>query len=315
MSVEETYPAWILVGATAVGKSSVAHAAARREGYRILSADSMLVYRGLDLGTAKPSAAERRDVHYDGLDLVAPSENFSTGDYVAHAREAFRAAAAAGARMLVAGGTGLYVRALLSGFAAAGAVDPERRLDWEARAREEGVAVLWEELQRLWPEHARQVTDPQNPRRVIRALELAESGQRPERWHAPAAQDMVVGLERERRSLTERIERRIDRMFAEGLEAEVRELLSGPPLSRTAAQAIGYQEVIAWIRGECSFETVRERMLVRTRRLAKRQRTWFRHQARVAWVDVSPGEPVASLVERVSAQWRQHGPATVRFRP
>ncbi len=317
MNAERTYPAWILVGPTAVGKSSVAHLLARRHGYAILSADSMLVYRGMDIGTAKPSRAEQDEISYRGIDCVGPDESFSTGEYLRAARDAFESCHLAGRSVVVTGGTGLYVRALICGLQASGS-DPQRRAHWEARLQEEGLDALWQELQSGWPEHAGRVSDPCNPRRVIRALERAESGRLDEAgvgWGDAAALPPVVGLGMSREWLTARIEQRIDQMFEAGLAREVRHLRETTALSPTAAQAIGYCEVMAWIDGECSFEEARERMLVRTRRLAKRQRSWFRNQANVVWVDVSPDDSVESLADQVEEQWRIHGPTTVRFGP
>jgi len=306
--------AHFLVGPTATGKSAVAHYIAEREGREILSADSMLVYRGMDVGTAKPSRSERDRVRYHGIDLVSPAEPYSVGDYARYARDVLRREAGA-TPVIVAGGTGLYAKALTDGLAELPVVEAGRRAHWQARAESEGLEALRGELRRRAPRLFERLDDPENTRRVIRALELADKGVEvpPGDWLAAPDYAPLAGLHMAPEALSERIEQRVREMFAGGLRDEARNLRTAyPELSSTAAHAIGYAEVFACIDGKCTCEEAIERTVVRTRRLAKRQRTWFRHQARVGWIDVLPGMPVEETAERVMEHWRRYGPTQVR---
>jgi tRNA dimethylallyltransferase len=300
--------AFVLVGPTAVGKSAVAHHLAREDGYDILSADSMAIYRGLDIGTAKPGVHERAEVKYAGLDLAEPGETFSVGAYVTHARVAADASAQRGRPLLVVGGTGLYIKCLTVGLREAPAADPELRTRLEHLLAREGVAGLQAELNRLAPEHLRALADPRNPRRLIRALELAALGQRlPEAKEA--VKPRLLGLRAEPAELERRVAARVAEMYERGLLDEVRALRErGVRLSATAEQAIGYAEAFGVLDGLLTEEQARLRTQLRTRQLAKRQMTWFRHQATMTWLDVSSGRTVPDLASSVRSHWRLHGP-------
>lgn len=300
--------AFVLVGPTAVGKSAVAHHLAREEGYDILSADSMAIYRGLDIGTAKPAARERAEVAYAGLDLAEPGETFSVGAYLAHARAAAAASAQRGRALLVVGGTGLYIKCLTVGLQDAPAADPALRAGFEHLLAQEGVAGLQAELERLAPERLRALADPRNPRRLVRALELAALGQRMPEATA-AAKPHLLGLRAEPAELERRVAERVAEMYERGLLDEVRALRErGVRLSATAEQAIGYAEAFAVLDGRLTVEQARLRTQLRTRQLAKRQMTWFRHQATMTWLDVTSGRTVSDLASAVRAHWRLHGP-------
>ena len=313
--------AWFLVGATAVGKTAVAQCLAEKSGAAILSADAMLVYRGMDIGTAKPTPAERGATRYFGLDLVNPDQPFSTGTWLAHVREQlhdqpFGHSAARepdAASLIVAGGTGLYIRVLTSGLDAAPA-DASRRLYWQKRLETEGLDALRRELASRSPSALAQLADPENPRRVIRALEhLDISGTLPDNWQQ-ASRPRVTGLRLPRAALHERIAARVERMFASGFVDEVAALRKKfPAWSATAAQAIGYSEVCEMLDGRMTQAQAIALIAQRTRQLAKRQETWFRHQADVTWVDAAPDESVESLAARVLATWREHGATTIQM--
>ncbi len=342
--------AWFLVGATAVGKTAVAQYLAERTGATILSTDAMLVYRGMDIGTAKPSLQERGPVRYLGLDLANPDESFSTGAWLqgvraelAVARQVtFAEAGAPAAGLIAVGGTGLYVRALTQGLEAS-AADPARRHYWQERLAQEGLASLQRELTARVPAAlAAGLVDGRNPRRVIRALEhLEQHGALPTGWHA-ATVPQVVGLRLPRAALHQRIEARVRKMFDDGLLAEVEELrrrypvwqrcgeapalaepgayaqaagaAGGPPESlATARQAIGYAEASDLLDKRLTREQAMQQMVIRTRQLAKRQETWFRHQAEVRWIDLTPHETVAAVASRVLAAWSAHGPTPIRL--
>jgi tRNA dimethylallyltransferase len=339
--------AWFLVGATAVGKTGVAQYVAERTGAAILSVDAMLVYRGMDIGTAKPSVVERGAVPYFGIDLADPDEPFSTGNWLqgvraqlAAARElVFAQPGVAGSGVLAVGGTGLYVRALTQGLEAA-AADPARRQYWQERLAREGLASLQRELAARVPAAIVAGMDEKNPRRVIRALEhLEQYGALPAGWRAEAL-PRVVGLRLPRAALHIRIAARVAQMFDHGLLAEVEALRRHYPVWQrprgdasaggasavpseitggaaggvaTACQAIGYAEVCDLLDKRITREQAIEQMVIRTRQLAKRQETWFRHQAEVTWLDLAPDEPLAAVGARVLAAWSEHGPTPIRL--
>lgn len=313
MSGPSVLTADVLVGATACGKSAVALVLAEksRPPRPILAADSMTVYRGMDAGTAKPDAADRALVPHEGLDLAEPSREFSVGDYLSAVR-ARMDVLAKGPMPIVVGGTGLYVKCLTEGLDSAPPSSPEHRAAAEALLAAEGLQALQEALKRLSAEQYARVRDPENPRRVVRAYELVAGGH-----EIPVAAErprpFLVGLLREPEDLAARIARRARRMFAGGLPEEVRALRALPGgLSETARHAIGYEEAGKLLDGEMTEEEAIESTIQRTRRYAKRQMTWFRHQANVDWVEVAPDdspEKTAGLVQRL---WNRHGPVALR---
>lgn len=306
-----SHTAWILVGATATGKSAAAQWLAARHGAAVLSADAMLVYRGMDIGTAKPTPAERGSVPYLGLDCVEAGAPFSAGEWLAVARRAL-AELAPPRPVIVAGGTGLYVKALLGGLDLP-ASDPSRRHRWQALLEREGVSGLRRALAGLGAADRLPPGDRDNPRRLLRALETAErAAPRPAAWRE-RAWPMIVGLRLPRAELRRRIEARVARMFAGGLIAEAVALRARHgSLSPTAAQAIGYAEALACHDGLIDLPEAMARAAARTRQLAKRQETWFRHQLAVHWVDIEDETPVAEVAGRVLQAWRIHGPAAIQ---
>jgi tRNA dimethylallyltransferase len=304
--------AWFLVGPTASGKTDAAHELAAALGARIVSADALQVYRGLDVGTAKPSPDARRRFGYVGLDLADPDRTFSVGDYLRAAGGALADAGGAGAGpWIVVGGSGLYVRCLLEGLAPAPEVPAAVRAAVERRLAAEGVGAVAEELRRRAPAAWEGLRDRSNPRRVGRALELALAGAAAPRdgWRAAEAGPRIAGLRPEPAELERRIAARVAAMYAAGLVEEARALRERHgALSRTAAQAIGYREAWDALDGRGTPEEAARRTVVRTRQLARRQMTWFRHQARVDWIDVAGGMSVGEVARRVREQWEQHGP-------
>ncbi len=307
--------AWILAGATATGKTAVAQVLAEQLGCAILSADAMLVYRGMDIGTAKPAPAERGSVPYLGIDLVTPAEPFSTGAWLTAARQACNSAGTLSPLspgLIVAGGTGLYIKALTAGFDGEQA-DPALRARWQALFERDGLAALQRALAERAPDALDQLADAANPRRLIRALEhLDARGSLPSSWKddAPPAPTLALRLPREQ--LHRRIERRVATMFRQGLVDEVRALRRTYPVwSATALQAIGYAEVCALLDGTLSEKAAFEKTVIRTRQLAKRQETWFRHQTQTVWLDIDDTDPPSLIAQRVLALWRKHGPAPI----
>jgi len=306
--------AFFLVGPTAVGKTTVGQRLAEQDGGGILSADSMLVYRGMDVGTAKPSLAERGAAPYAGIDLAAPDEAFSVAAYRRHALETLRRAAAAGRRTLVVGGTGLYVKALTHGLAPLPPADPAVRARWAAHHRAHGVEGLQAALRERAPALWAALDDPRNPRRLLRALELHAAGvaASPTGWDAPRPAAPLVGLRRSAADLKSRIELRVSAMYRQGLIDEVARLLDRyGALAPAARKAIGYEEAIAVLRGACGEEEARVRTAARTRRLARRQATWFRNQADVRWIDVGADDPAERVAAAVRKEWETHGATAI----
>lgn len=306
--------AWFLVGPTAAGKTAVAQRLAERRGALILSADSMLVYRGMDIGTAKPSPAERGQVPYLGLDCVTPDQSFSVGDYLQVIREGLARLGVAHRPCIVVGGTGLYISCLRHGLRPGAGPDPELRRRLESVHEAGGVVGLQAELDRVAPGRLASLSDPRNPRRLIRAIEKAMGGETEAAWSESLEMPPLAGLRWPGDSLARRIHERVEAMYRNGLLEEARVLRAAyPGLSRTAAQAIGYAEAWAYLDGRITGEEARARTEVRTRQLAKRQATWFRHQARVHWVEVTPGQSVDDMADAVEAQWNLYGPAPLQL--
>ena len=286
-----------VAGPTASGKTALAVRLAQLLDGEIVSADSMQIYRGMDIGTAKPDEAERGGVPHHMLDIADPSEEYSAARYAAEAGACVHDILDRGRLPIVAGGTGLYINALLGRLSFD--EEPEdaglrERLTREAR--EAGPEALYARLVRLDPEYAATV-HPNNVRRVIRALEIMETQgitvtQRLEkaRSRPPAFDAVMIGLCPEPRELLRRrIDARVDEMLAKGLCEEARRLYA-QPLSRTARQAIGYKELFAYLDGGRTLEQAAEDIRVHTRQYAKRQLTWFRADPTIHWI--SYGEDV-----------------------
>lgn len=284
----ENPSAFVLVGPTASGKSSVAQLLAEQIGAPLVSADSMNIYRGMDIGTAKPSFSERGNVLYFGIDLADPTESFSVGDWLSAVKPAFEQT------VIVAGGTGLYVKCLLAGLDDLPAADAELR----ARAEKMPLAELQAEAKNAAPEAYEALTDKENPRRLVRLL---EHGGVSNAWKQELP--TVVGLHVERDILHKRIAARVEQMYSAGLIDEARGLID-LELSSTAEKAIGYAEAFAVLRGEMTEAEAKEKTVIRTRQLAKRQMTWFRHQLNVEWIDTADFQTLEKLVEAVSNVWK-----------
>jgi tRNA dimethylallyltransferase len=309
-----TGSAYFLVGATASGKSTVAQVLAEQKGWSVLSSDSMLIYTGMDIGTAKPSPEERARVPYGGVDLARPDEDFSVWAYRQAALEYCQASWKNGRDVIVTGGSGLYVKALTHGIQDTPGTSEDRRMHWQSILDEGGVGALQKALESLQPGMLETMADPQNPRRLMRALSVAEdaSGEKVSpSWQGVESSAPLMGLEWPPEVLAKRIAHRVRQMFVEGLVDEARALRSQGSLSRTAEQAIGYAEAFRLLDGEIDEEEAVERIALRTRRLAKKQRTWFRHQSTIDWVRPRDDESVESIAERVLQGWRDHGPTRI----
>lgn len=306
--------AWILVGPTATGKTAVANELARRTGAVVLSADSMLVYRGMDIGTAKPTLEERRGLSFYGVDCVEPCEGFSVGAWLETAVAAVRAARETQRDLIVVGGTGLYVNALLEGLDAPPA-DPVLRAELETLAQTHGVEGLRARAEALEAGVTQRLSDAANPRRLIRLIERLATGQTLGRTSLASLNRPVVGLHCEPAVLAQRIEQRIEAMFRMGLLDEVRALQTRySAFSTTAGKGIGYAETLAVLDGRLTETAAKEAIAIRTRQLAKRQRTWFRTQLSVTWVPgPSSTEDIGHVADAVWALWQQQGKTPLRI--
>lgn len=297
--------AYVLAGPTASGKTAVAHAVARARGWAVLSVDALQVYRGLDIGTAKPSAAEREGLIYGGLDYCDPDQTFSAGAYLRAVAAEWPRLAAAPA-VIAAGGAGLYFRALIQGLDAAPS-HPELRREAEALLASGGVAALQAYVRDCAPALWAALRDPENPRRLLRAYERARLGDRPKGAEAAISRPTLVGLRLPPAELAQRIRARVLAMYDNGLLEEAAALRARfPALSATAMQAIGYREAFDVLDGRCSRAEAIERTIQRTRQYARRQMTWFRHQAVVDWVEAGGGRRLDDIVAEVCEKWERH---------
>jgi len=297
----------ILTGQTASGKENVAVSLARREPLEIVSVDSMKVYRGLDIGTAKPSHRVREEVVFHLIDVVEPQETFTLVRFIEAAREAVADIERRGRVPLHVGGTPLYLRGLVYGVFDAPDADWALRETLLARAQREGNAVLHEELRRVDPVAAERL-HPNDLKRVVRALEVAELTGRPiseqqTQYPAarPAAAYRMVALRRGEEDLRQRINDRIDRMIEAGLTDELRRVLREGALSRTAGKAIGYREIGRHLKGELPLSQAVEEIRRRSWRFARKQMTWFKSFPDVCWLDVARDEPAEETAARVRA--------------
>ena len=296
-----------LTGPTAVGKTAVGVALARRLGAEVVALDSMTVYRGMDVGTAKPTVDERGDVAHHLIDLVGPDEAFSVAEYRRRAMEVVREIEARGGRALFVGGTPLYLKAMLRGLFDGPGANAESRRELEETAARLGPAALHERLAAVDPATAARL-HPNDVRRVVRALEVVAATGSPlssfQTGHArPAEGALVFALARPRAELCARIDARVVRMFEEGLVDEARAIQGGPsPFGPVAAQAVGYREALDLLTGRIGRAAAIERTQARTRQFSKRQATWFRGLAEVEPWPVDPSESAEATADRLAAR-------------
>lgn len=308
MEPADPEPLRILIGPTAVGKSAAALALAARTGCELVSLDSMQVYRGMDVGTAKPTSAERARVRHHMLDLVGPEERFDVQRYLAELAPVAADLARRGVRALFVGGTGFYLKSLTHGLFAGPPVDRELRARLERRYAEEGGAVLHGELARVDPRAATRI-HANDRMRVVRGLEVWEQTgrtlsdwQREWGWHgeqAPRRCVRIAGLDCAADELDRRIRARTCSMLDAGWVEEARALRAGPGLGPTAIQALGYAEVLELADGRRTRAEAADAIALATRQFARRQRTWWRKLEDARWFDAPPGNGAGEL----SAAW------------
>jgi tRNA dimethylallyltransferase len=301
-------PILVILGPTASGKTDVAMAVARATGAEILSVDSMQVYRGMDVGTAKPSPAQRAAVRHHLLDVVAPDESFTVARFVELADGVIADAVARGVVLVATGGTPLYYKALFEGLFEGPAADVATR----ARLRELPNDELYRRLVDVDPDAAARI-HPNDQKRLVRALEVHELTGQPissfqTHWAGGARRHAAVwvGLEWDRDALNRRINARVKAMLAAGWLEEVHRLLATyPSLSHTAAEATGYRELIDHLAGKVSLNEATEQIKIATRQLARRQMNWFRRFRDIAWL--AGDQPVEALEAQILSKWRGDG--------
>ena len=294
-------------GPTATGKTALSVALAKEFGGEVVNADSMQIYRGLDIGTAKPTAEERQGIPHHLMDFLPPEAPYSVADFTAAAAPLIEQLNSAGKLPIVTGGTGLYITSLMKGTAfAPEKTDPAIRARLQTEANEQGSAALYARLQQIDPAYAEKL-HPNNLPRVIRALELFEATgrrmseqQRAALAAEPPYRSLCICLTcRDRAELYRRIDRRVDSMLQNGVLEEAKLVYDNRETYRTAAQAIGYKEFFPYFAGEMPLNDCANRLKQATRNYAKRQLTWFRHQANGVWLYVDEEPPAPRATELV----------------
>lgn len=311
-----------LIGPTGVGKTEVSLELAKTFNSEIVAADSRQVYRGLDIGTAKPSLKEQKCIPHHMIDVVEPNQPFDVYQYIKLAYACIEEIHGRSKNVLIVGGTGLYIKALLDGIFKGPTKDESIRRRLEEEAKSVGLTTLYDRLKNVDPKGAQKI-DPQNPRRIIRALEVYELTGKPisdfqTQWgneSHPATGDwrlatgdhntLIIGLMRERGDLYARINQRVDQMFEKGLVEEVKNLfLRDGEKNNIITQAIGYQEVITYLRGLSSLDEAKELVKSNSRHFAKRQMTWFRRDSRIHWISIEiqevPMDSASKIFDKIN---------------
>lgn len=304
MNTDKVY---FVLGCTACGKAAVGRELAKKLDARILSVDSMKIYRRMNIGTATPSAETQSQIKHYAIDVVEPSDSYSVAQFVECADKAIDECRRDGKICLAVGGTSLYIKALTEGLFEGPSADEEIRNELKAQAAAPGgIDELYRQLCKVDPESAERI-HRNDERRVIRALEVFRQAGKPisqlqQQWDAGRKRldCVLIGLRREKENQSKRINARVRKMVDMGLRDEVAALLAEKkPLSMQAAQAVGYAEVIDHFNGKCSWEHAVELIKVNTRQLAKKQRTWHRRWTDVTWFDVPDEEPSEVTTERI----------------
>ena len=298
-------PVVAIVGPTATGKTALAVALAQRIGGEVVNADSMQLYRGMDIGTAKPGPGERGGVRHHLLDLWHVRQAASVAEYRRRARAEIDRLRADGVLPLLVGGSGLYVRGVLDELDFPG-TDAAVRARLEAELAVAGAADLHSRLAALDPAAGAAIL-PSNGRRIVRALEVIELTGGPFRAALPDRRphypSVVIGVDRDAAELDERIAARVDRMWAAGLVAEVEALAAdGLREGPTASRALGYAQVLAQLDGQLSADEARERTVAATRRFVRRQRSWFRRDPATTWFDAARPDLLDAVSAEISAR-------------
>ena len=294
----------IIVGATASGKSKVGFGIAKIINAEIISADSRQAYKYMDIGTAKPSKAELSEIKHDFIDELLPNQNYNAGEYGKDARERIEEIFQKGINPIVVGGSGLYIQALVDGFFSGPPADEEIRSELSKRLETEGAEVLLAELRRVDHKSADKML-PTNTRRIIRALEVYKiTGSPISELHqeniAPNFKPIIVGLSWERKILYDRINKRVEWMFENGLLFEVKKLLEkGYTSDLNSLQTVGYQEVFKYFDGKLTYEEMLHLIKQNSRHYGKRQLTWFRKDDRIKWFNAREEQDLNNISRNI----------------
>ena len=279
----------VIVGPTASGKTAVSIELAKKINGEIISADSMQIYKYMDIGTAKPTLDEMQGIKHYMLDVVMPDETFNVAKYKSMAESAIEEILKKGKVPIIVGGTGLYVNTLVDGIEFADVPgDEEYRNELIEKGYREGAMSIYKELEKVDSESKK--IDPNNIRRVARALEIYKvTGKTKTQLDIESRKEVkydyrLFGMEWDRETLYNRIDLRVDKMIEAGLIDEVRNVTEKFKISNTAVQGLGYKEVIEFLNGNISYEEMIEKLKLETRHYAKRQLTWFRRDKRIKWI-------------------------------
>ncbi|MDR4499059.1 MAG: tRNA (adenosine(37)-N6)-dimethylallyltransferase MiaA [Candidatus Scalindua sp.] len=295
---------WILTGTTASDKTDIGFHTAQAIQGEIISADSMLIYRGMDIGTAKPSQEMRKSIFHHLIDIVDPWESYSVGKYVEDAEEVICTLHKKKKHFIIVGGSPLYIKGIREGIFRSPEADWKVREELEALAKEKGNLYVHGILEKIDPVTAGKL-HPNNLRRIIRAIEVykktgKQMSQLQELYGKKKKNCKIVCITREREELYRRINKRVETMFEKGLVDEVQSLIDNPHgLSRQAEQALGYKEVVRYLKGKCTVDEAKEMLKANTRRFSKRQMTWFRSFSNILWLEVKEDERPEAVSERV----------------
>ena len=297
-------PVIFLVGPTASGKTNLSILLAQKLNAEIVSCDSMCVYKGMDILTSKPSLSVRKKIKHHLIDIIPPTEEFSIAEYRKMALDKIGDILKRGKTPLFVGGSGLYVKAIVDGLFPSAEKDLKFRKKQEALAKKYGKSYLYKKLKKIDPDRAGKI-HPNDLRRVIRALEIYHTEKRKpselNRSTEPLKYDFkIFGLAIERSELYKNINDRVDEMFKKGIAGEIKKL-SKKTLSMTAGKALGYSEVLGYLKGRYSLEEAKELLKKNTRHFAKRQLTWFRPDSRIRWLSFK--DLYKTVIVRVSSSW------------
>lgn len=307
---EEDFPIILIAGQTAVGKTDVAINLAKQIDAEIISVDSMQVYKGMDIGTAKPSLEQRAEVPHHLIDILEITESFDANKFVKLAREAIKDIKSRGKRIILCGGTGLYFKALIEGIGQG--PEPDKKL--RAELENTSIEILLKELEEKDPETFA-IIDKKNKRRVIRAVEVIKLTGKPfsilkSKWGTGNASLLgdyrFFGLKREPGDLRNRINVRVDKMFEMGLVEETRRLLDlGLEKNPTAMQALGYRQVVEYLKGVRSLEQTISLVKVRTWQFARRQMTWFKRHGNIEWINIRKDSTIDEITTEICKRIKQ----------
>ncbi len=281
----------VITGPTCTGKTRAAITLSEKISGEVISADSRQVYRHMDIGTAKPSMAERERVPHHLIDILNPDERYTAADFRRDAEIKINEINAKGKTPVIAGGTGLYIKALVDGIFEGPGSDSALRAGLEERAAKEGLENLYSELRSLDPASAAKI-HPNDKRRIIRALEIYRLAGKPasslRKWTVPAGEFAMFGLDMPREDLYAAVNERVERMFDNGFIDEVKNLMEkGYGENLVAMEAVGYREIISYLKGNSSLKDAAAQIMAATRGYARRQLTWFRKDKRIIWLTVS----------------------------